>query len=200
MVELMNSLTTDDKKTNFESLAGKFLISSPYAFGNDVFNKSLIYVMSHNENGAIGLIVNRLAQKLPANAVLKLFKDDNNHSELSMPVYVGGPVEPERGFVLHTPEYNKNLLLHLDGDLAVSSNIEILRDIAHGNGPQHSLLALGYTGWSAGQLETEIQKNMWIISHSSRDIIFSDVEDKWDAALSKMGIDNASFSPHAGHC
>ena len=200
MVALMNSLAAADKNTNFESLAGKFLISSPYAFSSDVFNKSLIYVMSHNENGAIGLIVNRLAQTLPANAVLKLFKDDNNHSELSMPVYVGGPVEPERGFVLHTPEYNKNLLMDLSGDLAVSSNIEILRDIAHGAGPQHSLLVLGYTGWSAGQLEDELGKNMWIVSHSSSDIIFSDSEDKWDVALSKIGINNASFSPHAGHC
>ena len=76
----MNSLTTENKNTNFESLAGKFLISSPYAFGNDVFNKSLIYVMSHNETGALGLIVNRMVNKLPAGAVLKLFKDNGNES------------------------------------------------------------------------------------------------------------------------
>ncbi len=196
----MNSLTTENKNTNFESLAGKFLISSPYAFTNDVFNKSLIYVMSHSESGAIGLIVNRLAQKLSANAVLKLFKDDNDQSELIMPVYVGGPVEPERGFVLHTPEYNKNLLLQSDGNLAVSSNIEILRDIAHGHGPANSMVVLGYTGWAAGQLESEIERNMWIISNSSNDIIFSDSEDKWSVALNKMGIDDASFTSQAGHC
>jgi putative transcriptional regulator len=196
----MNSLTTENKNTNFESLAGKFLISSPYAFGNDVFNKSLIYVMSHNETGALGLIVNRMVNKLPAGAVLKLFKDNGNESELSMPVYVGGPVEPERGFVLHTSEYTKNLLLQSSDNLAVSSNIEIIRDIAHGQGPQHSMVVLGYTGWSPDQLESEIEKNMWIISNSSNEIIFSDSTNKWDTALSKMGIDNASFSPHAGHC
>ena len=196
----MNSLTTENKNTNFESLAGKFLISSPYAFGNDVFNKSLIYVMSHNETGALGLIVNRMVNKLPAGAVLKLFKDNGNESQLSMSVYVGGPVEPERGFVLHTSEYTKNLLLQSGSDLAVSSNIEIIRDIAHGQGPQNSMVVLGYTGWSLGQLEDEIEKNMWIISNSSNEIIFSDSTNKWDIALSKMGIDNASFSPHAGHC
>ena len=156
--------------------------------------------MSHNETGAIGLIVNRMVNKLPAGAVLKLFKDPSSDSELAMPVYVGGPVEPERGFVLHTSEYNKNLLLQSDSNLAVSSNIEIIRDIAHGQGPQHSMVVLGYTGWAPGQLEGEIEKNMWIISNSSNDIIFSDTADKWGAALSKMGIDNASFSPQAGHC
>ena len=196
----MNSLTTENKNTNFESFAGKFLISSPYSLGNDVFNKSLIYVMSHNETGAIGLIVNRMVNTLPAGAVLKLFKDNSNESELSMHVYVGGPVEPERGFVLHTSEYNKNLLLQSGTDLAVSSNIEIIRDIAHGQGPAHSMVVLGYTGWAPGQLEGEIAKNMWIISNSSNDIIFSDTADKWGAALSKMGIDNTSFSPYAGHC
>ena len=195
----MNSLATDVKKTNFESLEGKFLISSPYSFGNDVFNKSLIYIASHTEKGAMGLIINRLVNRLPANAVLQLFKDSGNSSELIMPVYLGGPVEPERGFILHTSEYNKNLLLH-SGNLAISSNLQILRDISSGNGPQHSLFIMGYTGWTEGQLEAEIQKNMWIISDSSNDLIFSDIANKWDVALSNMGIDNSSFTPHAGHC
>ena len=198
----MDILPTENKNTNFESYAGKFLISSPYAFGNDVFNKSLIYVVSHNETGALGLIINRIVHNLPSGAVLKLFKDNDEGSELPMPVYLGGPVEPERGFVLHTSEYNKNLLMQSGNNLAISSNIEIIRDIAHGQGPQQSMVVLGYTGWAAGQLEKEIEKNMWIISNSSNDIIFSDAtSDKWSAALNKMGIYNtASFSPHAGHC
>lgn len=197
----MDSLTIENKNTNFESLAGKFLISSPYAFANDVFNKSLIYIISHSEEtGAIGLIVNRMVNKLPANTVLKLFKDGENESSLSMPIYSGGPVEPERGFVLHSKEYTKTALLHADNNLAISSNIEILRDIAHGQGPEHSMVILGYSGWTPGQLEGEIEKNMWIISDSSKDIIFSDISNKWDLALNELGIDDASFSPRAGHC
>lgn len=196
----MDSLTTSKKNTNFESLEGKFLISSPYAFANNVFNKSLIYIVSHTPSGAMGLIVNHLVNKMPANAVLKLFRENNTGSELVMPVYLGGPVEPERGFILHTPEYSKNLLIHASGNLAVSSNIEILKDIAHGNGPARSLFVMGYTGWNEGQLESEIQQNMWIFSDSSNDLIFSDTEDKWTAALNQIGIDNYSFNPKAGHC
>lgn len=196
----MNSLTNDSKNTNFESLAGKFLISSPYAFTNNVFNKSLIYIVSHNTSGAMGLIVNHLVNKIPANAVLKLFKDSADNSDLIMPVYLGGPVEPERGFILHTSEYSKNLLMHSGSNLAVSSNIEILKDIASGTGPAHSLFVMGYTGWIEGQLESEIEQNMWIISDSSNDLIFADTGDKWIAALNNIGIDNSSFNSQAGHC
>jgi putative transcriptional regulator len=196
----MKSLAISEKNTNFESLAGKFLIASPHSASNDVFNKSLVYIASHTAQGAMGLIVNHLVNKLPATSVLKLFKDENNTSELVMPVYLGGPVEPERGFILHTAEYTKNLLLKAESGLAISSNIEILRDIAEGTGPKNSLFVLGYTGWTAGQLESELRKNMWIVSDSSNELIFSDNEDKWTAALSKLGIDNSTFSPYIGHC
>jgi putative transcriptional regulator len=110
---------------------------------------------------------------------------------LILPIYLGGPVEQERGFILHTLEYNKNLLLRVNKGLVlgVSSNLEILKDIASGIGPHHSLFVLGYTGWSAGQLEDEIQKGNWIVSDSSTDLIFTDnSEDKWYNALSKLGI------------
>lgn len=198
---MLNILTTEKENSNPESLTGKFLIASPFCMPNDVFNKSLIYVMSHNESGAVGLIINRIVQKLTAGAILKLFKDnDSSDSPLSVSLYAGGPVEPERGFVLHTPEYNKNLLIKSSDGLAVSSNIEIIRDIAQGQGPQNSMVVVGYTGWGPGQLEEEITQNMWIVSESSNDIIFSENVDKWEIALSKIGIDNTSFASQAGHC
>ena len=189
----------------FEDLSGKFLISSPYSFTSDVFNKSLIYVVSHSEKGAMGLVVNNLVNKLPANSIMDLFKDATNPSnkDLVLPIYQGGPVEQERGFILHTLEYNKNPLLRIDtkSNLGISSNIEILRDIVTGIGPEQSMFMLGYSGWADGQLEAEIEKGMWIISDSSQDLIFSeDSEDKWGAALNKLGIDNSSFAPHIGNC
>ena len=194
-------IMTDNNTTSFNDLTGKFLIASPYGFKNDVFNKSLIYVVSHNEKGSMGLIINHMVNKLPANSVLKLFKDDSQVSELVMPIYFGGPVEQERGFILHTCEYDKNLLLNVTDNIAVSSNIEILKDIATGSGPRNSLFVLGYTGWEENQLEKEIQDNMWIISDSCPELMFSDKnDDKWSAALDKMGIDNSTFTPYAGHC
>ncbi len=197
----MSKLFMNGNGSSLEDLTGKFLIASPYSFGSDVFNKSLIYVVSHSEKGAMGMIVNHMVNRVPANSLLKLFKDETNVSELVLPIYLGGPVEPERGFILHSCEYDKNLLLKVESDLAVSSNIEILKDIALGAGPKRSLFVLGYTGWDAGQLEREIQNNMWIVSDSSKDLIFSETtEDKWSAALYKMGIDNTNFAPHAGHC
>jgi len=200
----MRKLMISSKDRDLEELTGKFLISSPYSFSSDVFNKSLIYVISHSEKGSMGLIINHLVNKLPANSLLKLFKDDSfKSSELVLPVYLGGPVEQERGFVLHSGDYNKNLLLRVGKgeELAISSNIEILRDIAAGSGPKHSLFVLGYTGWDAGQLEDEIENNVWLVSDSSSDLIFGEnSEDKWGAALYKMGIDNTSFAPHVGNC
>ncbi len=200
----MSKLMISSKDRNLEELTGKFLISSPYSFSSDVFNKSLIYLISHSEKGAMGLIINHLVNKLPANSLLKLFKDDAfKSSELVLPVYLGGPVEQERGFVLHTGEYNKNLLLRVgkEEELAISSNIEILRDIASGSGPERSLFVLGYTGWDPGQLEDEIENNMWIVSDSSKDLIFNESsENKWGAALYKLGIDDTSYAPHVGNC
>lgn len=188
-----------------ENLSGKFLIASPYSLSGDVFNKSLIYIVSHSDSGAMGLAVNNLVNKLPANSIMDLFKDqtpiDANH--LVLPIYQGGPVEQERGFILHTLEYDKNPIMKVNPNtnLGISSNIEILRDIVKGSGPERSIFMLGYSGWSEGQLEDEIERGMWIVADSSPDLIFADEsEDKWSAALEEAGIDNSTFSPQIGNC
>jgi len=189
----------------FEDLSGKFLISSPYSFDGDVFNKSLIYVVSHSEKGSMGLIVNNLVNKLNANSVFDIFKDKNipYNQNIILPVYQGGPVEQERGFILHTLEYNKNPLIRENSDIniGISSNIEILKDIVTGSGPEKSIFMLGYSGWGEGQLEGEIENGDWIVTNSSPDLIFADEkEDKWSSALAQIGIDNTSYSPTIGHC
>lgn len=192
-------MSTQDESDRF---AGKFLIANPYSSLGDVFHKSLIYVASHTDQGAIGIIVNRLVNKLHFKAVMKLLNDDgDNVGDISMPIYLGGPVEPERGFILHTAEYDRNLLLRLSDNLAVSSNIEILKDISNGMGPQNSLFVLGYTGWEAGQLEEEMNSNMWLVSECDKNLIFSqDNENKWDVALKSIGVHNAMITPGVGHC
>ncbi|MES2214969.1 MAG: YqgE/AlgH family protein [Pseudomonadota bacterium] len=186
---------------NFDNLSGKFLVASPYSGLTDSFNKSLIYIASHSDQGSVGMIVNRVINRMPFQAMMKLLQGDDSTSEFIVPIYLGGPVEPERGFILHTTEYDKNLLLKFSNNLAVSSNLEILRDIAKGTGPANSLFVLGYTGWNAGQLESEISSNFWLVADYDKDLMFDSIDEKkWDIALSRLGIDNTLFAPGMGHC
>jgi putative transcriptional regulator len=185
---------------NFDNLSGKFLIASPYSSMNDAFNKSLIYIAMHSDQGSVGMIVNRVINRMPFRIMMQLLQSDDATSDLIVPIYLGGPVEPERGFILHTTEYDKNLLLRFSDDLAVSSNIEILHDIASGSGPANSLFVLGYTGWTGGQLEAEISSNFWLVSDYDKNLMFEGEDDKkWDTALDRLGINNTLFAPGMGH-
>ncbi len=192
-------MTTEN---SFENISGKFLIASPYFSFNPPFDKSLIYVASHTEEGSVGLIVNRLASHMPFDTVLKMLKDESVAPTSSLPIYVGGPVEPERGFILHSDEYTKNLLLKFsDNHLAVSSNIEILKDIVHGAGPKSSLFVLGYTAWGPSLLEQEMANNMWLVADYDKNLMFSANDGKkWDRALAHIGIDDSLFYATPGHC
>lgn len=196
----------EDWKENQNRLAGKFLIASPYYPGAEVFNKSLIYMVSHSHKGAMGLAVNNMVNKVTGDSLLDLFHDTDSKPEkdIVLPIYLGGPVEQERGFILHTMEKCEGQqLIKMDGQhgFGISSNIEILRDIVKGDGPKQSIFMLGYSGWSSGQLEEEIEKGMWLVADSSSDVIFSDEkQDKWGAALESIGIDKDSFNPNIGNC
>lgn len=180
-------------KQDFSNLTGKILIASPFAMEGNVFHKSLIYVLKHTDEGSIGLIFNHTVNNAPANTLFD--KIDVNTDELKLNVHLGGPVEVARGFFLHTGEYNKNLLFNTqDSNLAVSSNSQILQDIADGTGPQNSLFIIGYTGWNAGQLEFELEHNLWLISEPDHDLIFqTDSQQKWSKALGKLGISTNDF-------
>jgi putative AlgH/UPF0301 family transcriptional regulator len=121
---------------------------------------------------------------------------------LNLKIYVGGPLELERGFFLHSAEYNKNLLFKLENsELAVSSNLEILKDITNGVGPKLNMFAIGYTGWNPGQIEFEIQNNLWIVAEPDTDLIFgNDSSGKWLTALDNLGIESSDFVPHMANC
>ncbi len=180
---------------NFSNLTDKILIASPFAMEGNVFHKSLIYVVKHTNEGSIGLIFNRPVNNAPTNNLFEKLDGNIGAGDLKLDIHLGGPVEVKRGFFLHTGEYNKNLLFDSsDKNLAVSSNAQILQDIANGTGPQNSLFIIGYTGWSSGQLEFELENNLWIISEPEHDLIFlKDSEQKWTKALGMLGISKHDF-------
>jgi putative transcriptional regulator len=181
-------------KQDFSNLTGKILIASPFAMEGNVFHKSLIYVIKHTNEGSVGLIFNHPINNAPANSLFKKIDSKINTGDLNLDIHLGGPVEVERGFFLHTSEYNKNLLFNpAQSDLAVSSNAQILQDIADGTGPQNSIFIVGYTGWSAGQIEFELEHNLWLISEPNHDLIFLESpEDKWSKALATLGISSTN--------
>jgi putative transcriptional regulator len=183
---------------NFESLAGKMLVANPYCSFGDIFDKSIIYIATHTEDGALGLIVNKSISKL---GLKKLYRiNDNSLSDMEKSILIGGPVEPERSFVLHTGEYSKNITFAKNGEIAVSSNLEVIRDILGGKGPVKSTIILGYTGWGLGQLEEEIENNYWLIVDADPSLIFSDDNNfKWVSALEKIGVESSYFTSQMGH-
>ena len=181
-------------KQDFSNLTGKILIASPFAMEGNVFHKSLIYVVKHTDEGSVGLIFNHTVKNAPANSLFKKI-DSNIKDDIRLDIHLGGPVEVERGFFLHTGEYNKNLLFNTEAsNLAVSSNSQILQDISNGAGPENSLFIIGYTGWSAWQLEFELEHNLWLISEPDHDLIFlEDSKQKWSKALGSLGISTNDF-------
>jgi len=183
----------------FHNLSGKTLVATPHVITKGIYHKSLIYMLSHTEEGAIGLIFNRLVNHIDLKSFFKI-KNDETTSPVMVPIYLGGPVEHEKGFFLHSTDYDKNLLLDFNNDLAVSSNVEISEDIVFGKGPKNSLFIVGYTAWKPGQLEEELEKNLWLIMDCGGEFIFADnPESKWHTALKHLGIDEAHFSLQTGN-
>jgi len=187
---------------NFSDLTGKILIASPFAMEGNVFHKSLIYVVKHANEGSIGLIFNRPVRSALANNLFNKVDANFNFDNLELNIHIGGPVEVERGFFLHSSEYDKNLLFNPNqGELAVSSNVQILQDIATGIGPKNSLFIVGYTGWGSGQLDFELEHNLWIIADPYKELIFSENDsDKWTKALNIVGVSSNDFIPFVATC
>ena len=189
-----------NQNKNYNSLQGKFLISSPN-INDNVFRKSLIYIISDNEDGSMGIIVNKPAHNINLTSLLgENIKDISKQPQ----VCYGGPVELDKGFILHTNDYVKDKNhIKLDNDLILSSNFSTIKEIALGSGPSKSILALGYTGWASFQLQTELKKNDWFELSLDTEIIFAkNHKKKWDQAISKLGINkkllqNAIFSNYS---
>ena len=187
------------KNINFSNsqLTGQFLIATPSLVGS-CFEKAVIYMCSHNEKGAMGLLVNRSIGSVKMSDLLSEAKVENSLEDVL--VHFGGPVDLTKGFVLHSSEYSNNNTSAIKDGVSITADIGVIKDITKGSGPQNSIVAFGYAGWGAGQLESEVLSNTWISAPANNDIIFKiDNKNKWEAAAKIVGIDLAHYSSVAGH-
>ncbi len=193
--------------TKSSYLDGQLLIAMP-GMSDQRFDRSVIYLCAHSEQGAMGLIINKAT---PLMSFGDLFAQLDMRADaapitpprelMDMPVLFGGPVEQGRGFVLHTNDYfTADSSLPVDGNIALTATVDILRAMARGTGPERAVLALGYAGWSPGQLENEIQRNGWLTCQADEQLLFGlDFNARYEAALRKLRIDPAMLSSEAGH-
>ena len=200
------SRKTLEKKSGRGYLDGQMLIATP-TMSDDRFARSVIYVCAHSSEGAMGIIVNQPAANInfPDLLVQLDVIPENERIQVKpsedIKVLKGGPVDTQRGFVLHSADfYVENSTLPIDDGICLTATLDILKAIARGDGPRSAILALGYAGWAPGQLETEIQGNGWLHCPADPDLIFGrDVENKYAQALRKIGIDLGMLSSEAGH-
>ena len=188
-------------------LDGQMLIAMP-AMGDERFSRSLIYICAHSSEGAMGIVVNHPAPNINFSDLLVKLNVIPSADVIQLPtragvvkVMRGGPVETERGFVLHSEDFFiDNSTLPIDDGICLTATIDILKAIARGDGPASAILALGYAGWAPGQLENEIQGNGWLHCAADPDLIFgTDISSKYDKAMKKIGIDLGMLSSEAGH-
>jgi len=185
-------------------LTNQFLIAMP-GMGGDTFAGTVIYLCEHTEKGALGLVINKPIDIKLRNLFEKVELSLDREDLADAPVFFGGPVQTERGFVLHehsgdddTNPYNSTL--KIPGGLEMTTSKDVLEALANGSGPKRVLVTLGYSGWGAGQLEEEIGRNSWINVQAEPGIIFeTPVDERYDKALSLLGIDVRMLSQEAGH-
>ena len=180
------------------NLAGKLLVAMP-GMGDPRFAQSVVYMCAHDEDGSMGLIVNKPQRDVEFAHLLKELELARGPKTRDIRVHFGGPVELGRGFVLHSSDYlAENGTLQVDDQVGMTATLEVLEDLAKGKGPKSSMLALGYAGWGPGQLEREIGQNGWLICDPREDIIFGRAnEHKWTGAMKMMGIDPLLLSETA---
>jgi putative transcriptional regulator len=186
-----NTIATD--------LTGQLLAAMPN-MADPRFSKTVVYICSHSAEGAMGLVVNRLVQSITFPDLLDQLNIKTYGMESQIRVHLGGPVDGERGFVLHSPDYMKDATVVVGSKYALTATVDILRDIASGSGPNKSMLALGYAGWGPGQLDQEIMDNGWLNVPPNDAIVYDDnLETKWERALGQLGIDPRLLLDEAGH-
>lgn len=172
-----------------ESLVGKLLVAAP-SMPDPRFQKAVIYICLHDSDGALGLMVNRRMGDVPASAVAEQFDLDAKPGEGTVRLHWGGPVDPGRGFVLHSNEYRSDSTKPVGPGIAFSVDSEILGNLVSGEGPKQALLVLGYAGWGAGQLESELKRDDWLVVSADAAFVFADdYEGAWEAALARVEVD-----------
>lgn len=187
----------DTEKTH--SLAGQLLVAMPSMLDPN-FHQTVTYICEHSDSGALGIVINRPMDMDIGEVLMQLSLEPNQEDSLHQPVLQGGPVQSERGFVLHESSHNWDSTTEVSHSIYVTTSQDILSDVAAGNGPGRMLMALGYAGWEAGQLEHEIRQNAWLTVPASPNLVFEiPFQDRWQAAAESIGIDPASLSLYAGN-
>ena len=181
------------------NLSNHFLIAMPTLQDAD-FYRTVTYICEHDEQGAMGIIINRPLDLELADILEQMDISPNTPEAIHQPVFSGGPVQTERGFVLHASNKAWDATNKITEDISITTSKDILQAIATGKGPEQSLVALGYAGWGAGQLEQELAGNTWLSGPADAQIIFSHPpEQRWQAAAQLLGVDLNLISGQTGH-
>lgn len=186
--------------TSNNYLDGKLLIAMP-GMGDPRFERAVVYLCSHSADGAMGLVINHPLPSLSLEELLEQLdvKFDSSITKDAV-INSGGPVEPGRGFVLHSTDYIQESTTIVREHLGVTATLDILQAIANGDGPDKHLMVLGYAGWEAGQLDEEIQNNAWLTADADSELIFhTEAEQAWPRAMAMLGVNISMLSSDAGH-
>jgi len=190
---ITESNSTGDKFT------GHFLIAMP-SLDDGFFNQAVTYICEHDESGCFGIIINQEAGITLKQIAKEMKIDTEDDYNKDQPVFIGGPVDQGRGFILHRPAGNWQSSLKVKNNVALTTSKDILQAIAKNEGPEDNIVALGYAGWAAGQLEDEMARNTWLSCPADEQIIFNTpTEERWKAAAKLIGIDLSLLSNDAGH-
>jgi len=191
-------MTQDETGAGEGYLEGQLLIAMP-TMSDPRFERSVIYLCAHSAAGAMGLVINKTLDSIDFAQLIEQLGLDEIEVDADVPIHFGGPVETGRGFVLHSTDYVREATVPVGSHMALTATVDVLRAIAEGQGPEKSILALGYAGWAPGQLEGEIQANGWLNCEPDISLVFDQAEEnKWPAAIAKLGIDPALLSTEAG--
>ena len=178
-------------------LSGQLLLAMP-GIGDPRFERAVIAICAHSEEGALGVGIGRLAPRIGFHALLAQFDIDVGVAP-NCSVHLGGPVEPQRGFVLHGLDWGGQDTIEVDGRWALTGTIDVLRAIAEGRGPKNWIVALGYAGWDAGQLDEEMTRHGWFTTAATDHLLYdAPVETRWSAAFASAGVDSRLLVPLAG--
>jgi putative transcriptional regulator len=182
-----------------DRLAGQILVAMP-ALDDPNFSQTVILVCAHSAEGAMGIILNRSLERPSFEGLLKQLDITPLPPQREIRLCTGGPVEAVRGFVVHTTDWMADGTLRVDEGLGLTTSLDVLKAVAQGSGPRECLLALGYAGWGAGQLEAEFGQNSWLSVPADEDLVFKgDNDTRWRRAMQKMHVDPALLSSTAGH-
>jgi putative transcriptional regulator len=193
-VLLTSSLVVDAASSKPEdaqpgaSLAGQLLVATP-DIGDPRFSRTVILMVQHNKDGALGIVINRPLDEMPIAKLLGALGLDSKGSDGSVRLFAGGPVQPEIGFIVHSAEYHLRGTIDIDGRVAMTADPAVLRDIGHHRGPRQSLVAFGYAGWGPGQLDGELALGGWFTIPEEPQLVFDVARERlWDEAMKHRTI------------